>query len=370
MKIHDLDTPALLIDVEKMERNIVRMAEYCRGHNLKLRPHTKTHKLPELARMQVNYGARGITVAKPGEAEVMAEGNLNDILVAYPVVGREKSSRLAALARTRAITVSLDSAEAAESLSASASAAGSRIGILVEIDTGFHRCGLPSIPADGGELPVLKLARYVAALPGLEFRGIMFYPGHVKLPPDEQEDLLESQNLIVRPALEALKRGGLDCAVVSGGSTPTAMNSHLMPEMNEVRPGTYIFNDRNTVYLRAAQPDDCALTVLVTVVSTAVNGQLIVDGGSKTFSSDRHMAGAELGYGEVLGRPDLLLAAMTEEHGHVSAPEGLGGIRVGDRLRLLMNHACVCMNLHEKVYLHQGEEVVECYRVAARGKLQ
>jgi D-serine deaminase-like pyridoxal phosphate-dependent protein len=192
----------------------------------------------------------------------------------------------------------------------------------------------------------------------------------VKVRPEQQAPLMAAQNEILERALEALERAGLACAVVSGGSTPSWANSHLMPRVNEIRPGTYIFNDRNTVYLGAARPEDCALSVLVTVVSTAVDKQLIIDGGSKTFSSDPHVAGTEYGFGEVLGRPDLLLTAMTEEHGHVAAPHGLKGLRVGDRLRLVMNHACACMHLHEQAYLHRGEEVAECCRVAGRGKLQ
>lgn len=370
MTIYELDTPALLIDLDRMERNLDRLADYSRAHRLRLRPHTKTHKLPELARMQMEKGAVGITVAKTGEAEVMSEGGLENILIAYPIVGAEKAARVAALARVRAVTVSLDSPEAAESLSTAAAKAGAGLDILVEIDTGFHRCGVPPAADSSGELPVVKLARQVASLPGLRFAGIMFYPGHVKVRPSEQGPLLEAQNTILDETAQALDRAGLPCPIVSGGSTPSWANSHRMPQVTEIRPGTYIFNDRNTVYLGAASPDDCALTVLVTIVSTAVDRQLIVDGGSKTFSSDLHVAGREQGYGEVLGRPDLLLEAMTEEHGHVAAPEGLRGLRVGDRLRMVMNHACAATHLHERVYLHRGEEVVDCLRVAGRGKLR
>lgn len=368
--IYELDTPALLIDLDRVERNLERLADYSRTHRLRLRPHTKTHKLPELARMQVERGAVGITVAKAGEAEVMSAGGLDNILIAYPIVGAEKAARVAALAQARAVTVALDSPEAAESLSAAAHKASASLDILVEIDTGFHRCGVPPVASAAGELPAVKLARHVASLPGLRFAGIMFYPGHVKVRPAEQGPLLGAQNAILDETAQALDRAGLPWPIVSGGSTPSWANSHLMPLVNEIRPGTYIFNDRNTVYLEAASPEDCALTVLVTIVSTAVDRQLIVDGGSKTFSSDLHVAGHEYGYGEVQGRPDLLLKAMTEEHGHVAAPEGLRGLRVGERLRVVMNHACATTHLHERVYLHRGEEVVDCLRVAGRGKLQ
>ncbi len=370
MKIYELDTPALLIDLDCVEKNLAQLADYCRQHHLRLRPHTKTHKLPELARMQVERGACGVTVAKVGEAEVMAEAGIENILIAYPVLGPDKAARVAALARTCAISVAIDSREAADSLSAGAHAAGVTLDILVELDTGFHRCGVPPVGNETGAPTLVKLARAVAALPGLRFAGIMFFPGHIHVQPERQPELIRRQNEILARAIEALESQGLPCQVVSGGSTPTRFNSHLMPQVTEIRPGTYIFNDRNTVHLKAAQPDDCALSVLVTVVSAAVDKQIIVDGGSKTFSSDRHLAGPELGYGEVLGRPDLLLAGLSEEHGHIAAPQGRGGIRVGDRLRVIMNHACVCVNLHETAYLHRGDEVVNCYRVAGRGKLQ
>lgn len=370
MKIQELDTPALLIDLDRVERNLDRLADYCRQHRLRLRPHIKTHKLPELARMQVERGAWGITVAKVGEAEVMATGGLDNILIAYSVLGPAKAGRVAALARERAISVALDSREAAEAVSAAAAAAGVTLDVLVEIDTGFHRCGVPFGGEEADAAALMNLARAIASVPGLRFAGIMSYPGHIIVEPARQAELLREQNEILGRAVAVLESNGLDCEVVSGGSTPTRFNSHLMPRLTEVRCGTYIFNDRNTVHMKAALPEECALSVLVTVASTAVERQIIVDGGSKTFSSDRHLAGAEMGYGEVLGRPDLLLTGLSEEHGWIAAPEGRGAIRVGDRLRILMNHACACVHLHEQAYAHRGDEVVACYRVAARGKLQ
>ena len=362
MRIDELDTPALLIDIDRVERNVKRLAAYCREHNLKLRPHTKTHKLPELSRLQVENGAWGITVAKVGEAEVMAQGGLDNILIAYPLLGGAKAQRLAALARGRRITVGLDSRESAESVAEAARAAGTPIDVLVEIDTGFHRCGVTV-----AELPAL--ARAVAAMDGLRFAGIMFYPGHLHIGPEQQPPAMALQNSIVEEALAALKRDGIECGIVSGGSTPTWYNSHLIRGMTEIRSGTYIYNDRNTVYMGAAEMDDCALTVLCTVVSTAVPERIMLDGGSKTLSSDGHLGGAAMGYGEIFGRPDLVVAKLNEEHGHIVARDR-HGIATGDKVRVLMNHACACMHLHENVYLHRGDEVVGCYRVAGRGKLQ
>lgn len=364
MKIEELDTPALLIDVDRMGKNLAEMADYCRSHGLRLRPHVKTHKIPELARMQMESGAHGITVAKVSEAEVMAAAGLDNILIAYPIVSPAKAARVAALAREHLISVALDSREAAECLSAACSAAGVAIDVLVELDAGFHRCGLASLHE------VVDLAATVAALHGLQFAGLMFFPGQIKVPPAQQAQVLRTIDETLGEAIAVIESQGLHCEVVSGGSTPTAFSSHLLPHLTEIRPGTYIFHDRNTVHLGAAALDRCALSVLVTVVSAAIEKQLIVDGGSKTFSSDRHVAGAEMGYGEVLGRPDLVMTAMTEEHGHVAAPGGLGGVKIGDKLRIIPNHCCTCMHLHDYAYLHCGDEVVEYYPVAARGKLQ
>ncbi|HSK64158.1 MAG TPA: alanine racemase, partial [Pyrinomonadaceae bacterium] len=257
-----LDTPALIVDLDVMERNLAAMADYCRRHNLHLRPHTKTHKVPELARKQIESGASGITVAKLSEAEVMIDAGLTDLLIAYPIVGPIKTRRLAGIAERATVSVSLDSEEAARGISAAMSERGTTVGILVELDVGFGRCGL----AD--EANALRLAQTVASLPGLDFRGLMFFPGHFGVAPEVRAVLRKQVNAYLDRCLETFERAGLPVRVVSGGSTPSRYESDRFHGVNEVRPGTYIFNDRNTVGVSAASLADCALSVLVTVVST------------------------------------------------------------------------------------------------------
>ncbi|HET9477834.1 MAG TPA: alanine racemase, partial [Pyrinomonadaceae bacterium] len=212
MLISELDTPALVVDLDVMQQNLSRMAEYCRAHNLRLRPHTKTHKIPELARMQIESGASGITVAKLSEAEVMLDAGLNDLLIAYPIVGPTKATRLATLAERATLTVSLDSAEAARGISTAMSERGTSAGILVELDAGFGRCGVPN------ESEALKLAQTVFSLPGLTFEGLMFFPGHFGVAPDERTVLRKQVNELLDRCLETFARAAMPLRTISGGS--------------------------------------------------------------------------------------------------------------------------------------------------------
>jgi D-serine deaminase-like pyridoxal phosphate-dependent protein len=355
MKIHDLDTPALVIDLDVMERNLAKMAEYTRAHGLRLRPHTKTHKIPALGARQLAHGAVGLTVAKVSEAEVMLASGVEDLLIAYPIFGAEKMRRLVEVAKKTRVTVSVDSVEAARPISDAAKAAGIRIGVLAEVDAGLHRVGVqPAL--------FLDLLRGLAQLDGIELRGMAFYPGHIK---SQDAAALAALSTLISGLVAEAKAAGFELPIVSGGSTPTEWHSHEVAGMTEIRPGTYIFNDRNTILSGACGWDDCAATIIATVVSTAVPGQFVIDGGSKTFSSDR--AAAE-GFGVFLDAPDALFEKMNEEHGYV---KHAGHARkVGDRVRILPNHICVAVNLHERIYGVRGEDVVETWTVDGRGKLQ
>jgi D-serine deaminase-like pyridoxal phosphate-dependent protein len=364
MLISDLETPAVVIDLNVMEQNLSRMAEYCRRQNLKLRPHTKSHKIPELAQRQIDNGASGITVAKIGEAEVMLNAGITDILVAYPIVGAEKARRLAGIAERASITVSLDSEEAAQTISAAASERRTNVGVLVELDVGFGRCGL----ADEAEL--LTLAQRVSSLPGLEFKGLMFFPGQFLVGPEQRTALRIQVNGLLGRTLETFSRAGVPLATVSGGSTPTAYESDLFIGVNEVRPGMYIFNDRNIVGVAATSPENCALSVVVTVVSNSVSGRAIVDGGSKTFSSDRYLAGDGKGFGLVKEDLAAELEHLSEEHGHLNIRHSDRRYRVGDRLTIIPNHVCSTVNLHDEVYGIRGEQVETIWQVAGRGKVR
>jgi D-serine deaminase-like pyridoxal phosphate-dependent protein len=350
-----------LIDVDRMERNLRRAADYARAHNLRLRPHTKTHKSPALARLQLAMGAAGLTVAKTTEAEVMMRASPADLLVAYPVMGEAKTARLLRLAAETKITVSIDSIPVARSLAAAAKEAGVRIGILIELDAGLHRVGLTA-----GEA-LRQLALLVADSPVLRFEGLAFYPGHVKSADPVGAVTLMHVESVLRTAIATLDRLGLQASIVSGGSTPALELSHWLPSMNEIRPGTYIFNDRNTVLSGACTWDDCAATVLTTVVSTSVPGRVILDGGSKTFSSDR---AAEPGFGRIVEAPEAFFEKMNEEHGFVDAKASPHKWKVGEKVRVIPNHVCVAVNLHERIYGCRGDQVIERWEVEARGKLQ
>ncbi|MGI8773003.1 MAG: D-TA family PLP-dependent enzyme [Acidobacteriaceae bacterium] len=363
MNICDLDTPSVLISMDVMERNLARLSEYCTQYNLKLRPHTKTHKIPELAHKQLSYGAIGVTVAKLGEAEVMADAGVEDILIAYPLVGREKLRRFVALASRSRVTVAVDSLEVAEAISGSVAPSGCRIGVLTEFNTGLRRCGLPVSASS------VSLVERMSSLPGLEWRGLLVYPGHIMSNSSDLDLLIGRENSLLERLLELVNRAGLDCHVVSGGNTPTAYSSHRFAGVTEIRPGTYIFNDKNTVCAGAASWSDCAATILTTVVSRSVAGRAILDAGSKTLSSDRLATGDQQGFGRILEYPQAIIEGLSEEHGHVDTSTMPEKMSIGERVRVIPNHVCVVMNLHDVVYGVEGERVVAKWRVAARGKV-
>jgi D-serine deaminase-like pyridoxal phosphate-dependent protein len=362
MHLLDLDTPALVLDLDALERNVRRAQDYCSRHGIRLRPHMKTHKTPEIGRLQVREGAVGLTCAKLGEAEVMANAGIEDLFIAYPLWGEAKLRRLLALAERCRITVAFDTPEVADGVARAAAAAGARIGVLVEVDTGMGRCGV----APGPEL--LALCRRVAESPGLEFRGLMSYQGHVAGAPEERMAQMAAENARLQAVIDAVTAEGLACEVVSGGTSPSLFFSHLAPAVTENRSGTYVFNDRNMVRSGAAEWEDCALRIAVTVVSDAVPGQLIVDGGSKTFSSDR--TPGEEGFGRFAEDDTLVLAKMNEEHGYVSLDAASRRHRVGDRLHVIPNHVCTAVNMHDELWVHRGGEVVDQWRIAARGKVR
>lgn len=363
MNITELDTPALIIDLDIMERNLRKVADYTRNYDLRLRPHTKTHKIPALGRRQLDLGAAGLTVAKVSEAEVMLNSGTPDLLVAYPIIGRKKLERLMGVALKTNVTVSLDNLFVARQLSDAAREAQAEIGILAEVDVGLGRVGV--MPSEA-----VALAQGIDRLPRLRFEGIAFYPGHIKLMDEEGNQALQVLAQVVDGLLRDLKRAGLPARIVSGGSTPALFHSHEIPGLNEIRPGTYIFNDRNTMLSGACSLEDCAASILATIVSTAKKGQMIIDGGSKTFSSDRPVSGNEVSFGHVMEAPQAVFTKMNEEHGYVDIRRTGVEFHVGDRVRVIPNHVCVAMNLHECVYGIRGGVVEQEWRVEGRGKLQ
>jgi D-serine deaminase-like pyridoxal phosphate-dependent protein len=363
MTVSELDTPALLVDLDIMERNLSRVAGYAREHALRLRPHTKTHKSVSLARRQIALGAAGLTVAKVGEAEVMLGAEPDDVLVAFPIVGHTKLARLMEVARRTRVTVALDNVVAARQLSDAARAAQVEIGVLAEMDVGLGRVGVAP-----GE--VLALAQTMEKLPHLRFEGITFYPGQIKSLDDAGLAEMSRVSEVLQSVLDQFRTAGVEARIVSGGSTPTLFHSHELHGMTEIRPGTYVFNDINTIRSGACALEDCAASILATVVSTARPGHMIIDGGSKTFSSDRLSNSAEVTFGHLVEAPGARFHKMNEEHGFIDLTHADAEFHVGDRVHMIPNHICVAVNLHERVYGIRGEKVEEVWTVDARGKLQ
>jgi D-serine deaminase-like pyridoxal phosphate-dependent protein len=362
IKVYEVSTPAVVVDLDVVERNLARMAQYCDSHGIALRPHTKTHKTLEAAQRQLELGAIGLTVAKVGEAEVLAESGAKEILVAHPIIGDEKLRRLAALTSKVRVIVAVDSLRTAEAMSRIASEAGCDFGVLVEFDSGALRCGV----AAGQD--AAELGKKISLLPNITLRGLFTYFGSVW--GNEPERVAEMQRLTmdVRETIAAFREAGLPVEIVSAGSTPAAEMSHLVPGITEIRPGTYIYNDLNTYYQGLCALEDCAVRVVTTVVSTAVPGHVIVDAGSKTFSSDLLSAGPKIGYGEVMERT-ARVSKLNEEHGYLTADD-LTGFAVGQVLTVIPNHVCTCINMHDEVLLARQGEIVGAWKVAARGKVR
>lgn len=348
--IHDLDTPAVLIDVERAQANIARAQAHADRHGQKLRPHIKTHKLPYWAKKQVAAGAVGITCQKIGEAEVMADAGLTDIFLPYNILGRAKLERLLVLHRRITLSVTVDNAETLAGLAATFTDPGHRLDVLLECDTGMGRCGVQS--AD----EALALARDIDAAAGLSFGGLMTYPASGR--PDEAEAWL-------REARDRLTASGLACARISSGGTPDMWREAAETVVTEYRPGTYIYMDRYQVAQGAATLDDCALSVLATIVSHPTATRAIVDAGSKALSSDT-LGLAD--YGEVLGLPGATVSGLSEEHGKILLADG-ARLGIGERVRIVPDHCCVVVNLFDQVNLISGEDVLETLPVAARGRM-
>lgn len=359
--LEELETPALVVDLDRMDRNLDRAAEYSRRHRLALRPHIKTHKSPLLAREQLRRGAAGVTCATPFEAEVMSEVT-DDILVMYPPVGPLRASRLAQLADRVRLTVALDSEQAVQDFSAATTAVGSRARVLVEIDVGMRRVGVHATTE------AVSLARRVASSPGLELAGVAFYPGHIRGPVGEHGAQLSELNEIVSTTKQAMERAGLAVPTMSAGSTPTMWRTHEITGVTEMRPGTYIFNDRTTADIGACTLDDCALTVLATVVSTAVPGQAVIDAGTKSLGREPIRAGTADGFGAVWDRPDVVVKSMSEEHGILDLSRSTWRPRIGERVRIVPNHVCIVVHLADVVFGVREGAVVSSWPVTARGR--
>ena len=359
MTIYDVDTPALLVDLDILERNIAEMARLARSGGKLLRPHTKTHKTPEIARMQVAAGAHGLTTAKLGEAEVLADAGLDDLFIANQIVGQIKVERLIKLAARRRVTVGIDSIESAAPIADAAAKLGLKVRTRIEVDTGLGRAGARSASE------VLTIAQFAAEQPGLALDGIFTHEGHLYRATDAGETAGRAAAQM-RDIAKLLATAGLPCLAVSMGSTPGAPLTANEPGITELRPGVYVFNDRTQIRLGAPR-EACALTVLATVISVRPDGRVIVDAGTKSLASDCPFE--DRSFGEILGRPDLRFVGASEEHGHLLT-DGAATIRIGDRLRIVPNHACTCVNMHDTLTVFRGETVEATWTIAGRGRIR
>src|SRR5215212_710024 len=358
-------TPYILVDGAKMERNLLKMADVASGNGVALRPHVKTHKIPGIAREQLEAGAAGITVAKLSEAEVMADSGIEDIFIAYPLVTEAKIRQAVRLGERVRLVVGVDSLEGAKRLSEVAEGRNLEVGL--EVDTGLRRSGVPLDEAVG-------LASEIEAMGNLDLTGIYTYRGAVlggaKTLELEKAGLEEGQLMV--SLAEHMRERGIGIDDVSVGSTPTAEHVAKVEGVTEIRPGTYVFYDRMQARLGACSLEECAAVVVCTVVSRPAPGLVIIDGGSKTFATDVGPGAEPLnleGYGHVVGYPNAVLKRLTEEHGMLSVDEGCD-LEVGDTLQIIPNHICSTVNLHDEVYIVGEEGVVEETRVEARGKVK
>lgn len=347
----DVETPAVLVDLDIAEANIDTYQAYCSGHGLALRPHIKTHKLPFLAKRQIEAGAIGITCQKVSEAEAMiAEGGIEDVLITFNILGVEKLGRLRELAEKVRLSVVADNIPTVNGLSATFLDATKPLTVLVECDTGAQRCGVTS-PAAAADL-----AQAIERSPGLTFGGLMTYPP-VGQEADVQDWLVRAKNLI--------EASGLSVPVISSGGSPGMWQAQKVPVATEYRIGTYVYNDRSLQDRGVCDWGDCALTVLATVVSVPASDRAVIDAGTKVLTSD--LLGLK-GHGHVLGRPDITVDALSEEHGVLRADAI--DLEVGDKVRIVPNHVCVVSNMVDEVQLIRSGKAVGVSPVAARGKVQ
>lgn len=368
----EIETPALLVDVDRAERNLARVADDARRQGLAVWPHTKTHKTPAWARRQLDLGAQGLTVAKLGEAEVMVAAGLPVIQIFYPLLGASASRRLADLLRKGAqLRVVLDSEASLATVAEAARSASASVDILVEVDTGMHRVGV------AGPEEALAIARAAEKASGVEFVGLASFAGHVGHKDAEEQRLavLEQEASRLRAVRQRIEGAGIPVSVVSVGGTHHAARMAEIHDATEIRPGTYIYNDRATVLAGSATWDTCAATVLATVVSVH-RDWVIVDAGSKALASDSVPAG---GHGAVLGHPEWEVAALSEEHGTLRlrpdrVPAGEGEStplpRLGERVQVVPNHICTVVNLFDGFYATRGESVLYRMDIAGRGRSQ
>jgi D-serine deaminase-like pyridoxal phosphate-dependent protein len=354
--IPELQTPALVIDLDAMERNLRQMADFFANLPCKLRPHVKTHKCATIARRQIELGAIGITCAKLGEAEVMADGGIRDLLIANQVVGTAKMQRLAQLAGRCELTVAIDDLDNARAIAQAAREAGSTVGVLIEVDTGMGRCGVPPEPAT-----VVRHARELRELDGLRFRGLMGYEGHAVLidDPEERRARAKAAVHLLLECVEEVRRAGIAVEIVSGGGTGTYDITSQFEGVTEIQAGSYVFMDAR--YCRVKPELENALFLAATVISRPRPDRVILDAGMKAITH-------EFGLPVVVGPAGLEVVGLSEEHTRCVAKAGECELRPGDQVWLLPTHCCTTVNLHDRYWCVREGTLVGTWDIEARGK--
>ncbi|MBF85311.1 MAG: hypothetical protein CL489_12710 [Acidobacteria bacterium] len=374
MELTELPTPQVLIERGRLMANIGRMQAAATAGGMTLRPHTKTHKSPRIAQWQLERGASGICCAKIGEAEVFADAGIADIRLPYPINPFNAPRVMALLDRVQ-LSLVIDHPAVAEQWSQAMCVADRRLDVLVKIDVGYHRCGIAPDMAEA-----VAFLSHVTSLPGLRLRGLLSHAGqsYDVQSSDELAGVARDEAEMLRVLAGGARRAGITIEEISVGSTATAMLSVAEPDLTEIRPGNYVYYDRSQVAIGSASLDDCALTVMATVVSKPARDRIILDCGSKTLTSDvgRGMVRPK-GYGEIVAgldvhnKPDdsLLITRLSEEHGVVEVQRGGTTLEPGDRVRVLPNHSCVVSNMVDTVQLVDGSTIVETLPIEARGKI-
>jgi len=348
-----------------MRRNIAEMASFAASLEVALRPHIKTHKTPKIAKLQLAAGAVGITCAKLGEAEVMVdEAQVSDVLIAYPIVGEAKMRRLLALMERARVIVAVDSREVGEALGHAVQAADRQLEIYIEVNTGHNRAG-----ARAGEEAV-ALGLDLARIPGWRPIGVMTHEGQANsADPDEIEATAIAAGEALVETAEQLRERGIEIEQVRVGSTPAAIYTPTVPGVTEMRPGTYVFNDNSAFRYGRIGPADCALRILATVVSRPAPDRAILDSGSKTLTMDP--SAGHPGHGYIVGHPNAHIVRLSEEHGIVELPpEEEEGFRIGDRVEIIPNHVCPAVNLQDELFIVREGQLVDTWRISARGKVR
>lgn len=353
MDITELDTPALIVDLEVMEQNIATMSAFFRGRRATLRPHFKSPKAPAIAKRLLAAGAHGFTCAKVGEAEVLVRHGFGDVLIANQIVGTQKIARLVALARRADMMVAVDDAANVTALSAAMHAAGIRLRVLIEVDVGMHRCGV----RDAGA--AVELARAIGQAPGLHFAGVMGYEGHAVMEPDRalRTDKATAAMAALAAAVQALAEAGFPCQVVSAGGTGTYDITGVYPGVTEIQAGSYVLMDGR--YAQLDLPFRCALSLLTTVISVPSRHAAMLDAGMKSIS-------CEFGLPAVRDLADATLVFLSEEHGHLHCKGAAPAL--GQRLRLIPSHSDTTINLHDRMYGCRGTQVEEIFAIEGRGQ--